>query len=154
MNSYSISDIKVKGIKALQYLKYQDVRLKEYLKKYKGMKVLLETFSTFKSKKTNEEVRHTVSSRRYDINNEEEIPNVLNQMATDIEIQMDRMDLSESGLVKKQIDKLKFNYDKYNPTRGGSFIALPKWVSNKKACVNIKNEDNKCFFLFSPVRCL
>ena len=37
-------------------------------------------------------------------------------MATDIEIQMDKMELSESGLVIKQIEQLKFNYDKYNPT--------------------------------------
>ena len=29
-NSYSISNIKVQGIKALQYLKYQDFKLKQY----------------------------------------------------------------------------------------------------------------------------
>lgn len=137
-NSYSISNIKVQGIKALQYIKYQDVKLKEYLRKYKGMKVFMETFNTFKSKKTDEELRHTVRSRRYEITNEDEIPEVLNQMATDVELQMDKMELSESGLVVKQIEKLKFNYDKYNPTRGGKFIALPKWVSTKKACIHIQ----------------
>ena len=144
-NSYSISNIKVQGIKALQYLKYQNVKLKDYLRKHKGMKVFLETFNTFKSKKTDEEVRHSVRSRRYEITNEDEIPTVLNQMATDIELQMDKMELSESGLVVKQIEKLKFNYDKYNPTRGGKFITLPKWVSTKKACINIQNKDDKCF---------
>ena len=66
-------------------------------------------------------------------------------MATDIELLMDRMELSESGLVIKQIDKLRFNFGKYNPTRGGSYIELPSWVSLKKACINIKNEDDKCF---------
>ena len=78
-NSYSISNIRVQGIKALQYLKYQDHTLKQYLQKHKGMKVILETFNTFKSKKTNEEVRHSMRSRRYEITNEEEIPNVLNR---------------------------------------------------------------------------
>ena len=68
-----------------------------------------------------------------------------NQMASDIELQMDRMELSESGLVITQIDNLKFNFDKFNPTRCGKFIPLPKWVSDKKACINIQNEDNKCF---------
>ena len=72
-------------------------------------------------------------------------PNVLNQMASDVEHQAEVMEVSESGLVITQIDKLKFNYDKYNPTRGGKFIPLPKWVSNKKACINIKNQDEKCF---------
>ena len=32
-NSYAITNIRVRGIKALQYLKYQDLRLKEYLRK-------------------------------------------------------------------------------------------------------------------------
>ena len=50
-NSYSISNIRVQGIKALQYLKYQDHTLKQYLQKHKGMKVILETFNTFKSKR-------------------------------------------------------------------------------------------------------
>ena len=141
-NSYSITDIKVKGIKTLQYLKYQENRLKAYLNKHKGMKIVLETFSTFKSKKTNEEVRHSMRSRRYDLTNEEELTNVLSQMATDIELQMDKMELSESGLVITQIDKLKISYDKYNPTRGGSYIELPKWIQSKKACINIQNEDD------------
>ena len=47
-----------------------------HLQKHKRMKLLLETFNTFKNKKTNEEVRHTVKSRRYEITNEEEITNV------------------------------------------------------------------------------
>ena len=42
-------------------------------------------------------------------------------------------------------NKIIVNYDKYNPTRAGSYIELPKWVSSKKACINIKNDDNKCF---------
>ena len=50
-SSYAISDIRVKGVKAIQYLKYQDFKIKEYLRKHKGMKVLLQTFSNFKSKR-------------------------------------------------------------------------------------------------------
>ena len=28
---------------------------------------------------------------------------------------------------------------------GGSYIELPDYIKNKKACVNIKNTDEKCF---------
>ena len=35
-NSYSITNIRVQGIKALQYLKYQDHTLKQYLQKTQG----------------------------------------------------------------------------------------------------------------------
>ena len=143
VNSYSVSNIKVKGIKALQYLKYQDQRLKEYLNKH--MKILMEAYGTFKSKKTDEDIRHTIRSRRYKITNAEEIVSVLSQIATDIEFQTDRMELIESGLVFSQFDKLRFTTTSCNPTRGGSFLPLPKWVQSKKACINIQNEDNKCF---------
>ena len=106
VNSYSISTIKVQGIKALQYLKYQDVILNKYLNEHKGMKVFVEAFGVFKSKKTNEDVRTPISSRRYNITNKDEIAKSLSQMATDIELLMDRMELSESGLVIKQVDKI------------------------------------------------
>ena len=110
-SSYAINDIRVKGVKAIQYLKYQDFKRKEYLRKHKGMKVLLQTFSNFKSKKTNEVVRREVRSRRYEITNEDEITNVLNQMAPDIEHQAEVLEASESGLVLTQMDKIKFNFD-------------------------------------------
>ena len=34
-------------------------------------------------------------------------------------------------------------YSKYNPTRAGKYIELPEWVQKKKACINIKNQDDK-----------
>ena len=51
VNSFSISNIRVQGIKALQYLKYQDYKLKQFLQTQRGMKVVLEVFGTDKSKK-------------------------------------------------------------------------------------------------------
>ena len=37
------------------------------------------------------------------------------------------------------------HFDKYDPTRAGSLIELPRFIRLKKACVNIKNQDNQCF---------
>ena len=51
VNSYAITNIRVRGFKAFQYLKHQDLRLKEYLRKHAGMKVMLQVFATLKSKK-------------------------------------------------------------------------------------------------------
>ena len=86
---------------------------------------MLQVFATLKSKNTNEDARQGTKGRRYNITNEGEIPNVLNQMASNVEHQAEVMEVSESGLVIIQIDKLKFNYDKNNPTRGGILLALP-----------------------------
>ncbi len=33
----------------------------------------------------------------------------------------------------------------YKPMSGSSYIKTPKWISDKKAKINIKNEDRKCF---------
>ena len=142
-NSYSVSNLKLRGLKALSYLKYQDFRLKQFIEKHNGMKLRVVVNAVFK-KPNGEELLVQIPSRRYEITNKEDITETLNQIATDIEIQIDKMEVSASGLVLIKIDKLVFHYDKYNPTRGGSFIELPKWVQSKKACINIQNEDDMC----------
>lgn len=103
VNSYHISNIQVQGIKALSYLKDQETRLKQFLQKEKGMKLMVQSIGEFMSKKTRETITHTIQSRRYELTNVEDIPKILSQIATDKEIQMDKMELSESGLVIKQI---------------------------------------------------
>ena len=50
-----------------------------------------------------------------------------------------------SGWYFKEVEKLEIHTAEYNPTKGSSYIPLPDWISNKKAIVNIKNKDEKCF---------
>ena len=45
----------------------------------------------------------------------------------------------------KEVDKLEIHTVEYNPTKGSSYIDLPKWIKDKGAIVNIKNKDDKCF---------
>ena len=33
----------------------------------------------------------------------------------------------------------------YKPLKGGTYVPLPKALVNKKAIINIRNKDNKCF---------
>ena len=91
------------------------------------------------------EVIRQVKSRRYDIHNSDDLKDALNNMAKDIEIIIDTKQFHVSNLVLKGIDRLTIQHDRYNPTRGGSYIKLPDWLASKKACINIKNKDNKCF---------
>ena len=37
--------------------------------------------------------------------------------------------------------------------QGGSYKELPKWVQKKKYCINVQNEDEKCF-LWEVLSCL
>ena len=84
-------------------------------------------------------------SRRYEVSNTDDITDVLAKMIDDIKTQIGNSYLSSSNITIDKIDKLTIHYDKYNPTRAGSYIELPQWMSSNKACINIRNEDNKCF---------
>ena len=66
-------------------------------------------------------------------------------MASDIEIKVENSQVRKSGYTINKIDKITIHYDKYNPTRAGKYMTLPEWILRKKACINIKNEDDKCF---------
>lgn len=49
------------------------------------------------------------------------------------------------NLLLFQILSLTVSVAKVNSLTGSSYIPLPDWINNKKACINIKNEDNLCF---------
>ena len=112
------------------------------------MKILIVVYVIFEELDDDGEVvGETVKdmrSRRCGVHNSNDLQDILNNMVADIELQIEQKQLHKSKFRIKGIDKLVIHYDRYNPTRGGSYIALPKWVADKKACVNIKNEDNNC----------
>ena len=50
-----------------------------------------------------------------------------------------------SGWYFNEVIELEITTTEFNPTKGSSYIPLPNWLTNKKAIVNIKNKDDKCF---------
>jgi hypothetical protein len=148
INSMTISNINLKYLNGLSYLKYQYDKLNSFLVKNPNMKILIVVSLRFDELDGGGEVVgeivKEIRSRRYSIHNSNDLQDTLNNMAADIELQIENSELPKSGLRLKGIEKIHIHYDRYNPTRGGSFIPLPKWVADKKACINIKNEDNKC----------
>ena len=50
-----------------------------------------------------------------------------------------------SGWRLHSIIKLELHTAEWIPLRGSSYIELPKELKDKKAIINIKNEDNRCF---------
>ena len=43
------------------------------------------------------------------------------------------------------VDSLYYNLNRISLSKGGSYIDSPKWLKNKKATINPKNNDGKCF---------
>ena len=59
--------------------------------------------------------------------------------------QMEAYSEKGSNWVFKEVVKFEIHTAEFNPTKGSSYIDLPSWIKNKKAIVNIKNKDDKCF---------
>ena len=53
--------------------------------------------------------------------------------------------MRESEFVFDSVDLLHYNLHKASLNSGGSYIDSPKWLKNKKATINSKINDNKCF---------
>ena len=43
------------------------------------------------------------------------------------------------------VDAFYYDLNKVSLSRGKSYIDSPEWVKNKKATINPKNNDDKCF---------
>ena len=50
-----------------------------------------------------------------------------------------------SEFIFDSVDSLYYNLNKISLSRGGSYIDSPKWLKNKKATINPKSNDDKCF---------
>ena len=54
-------------------------------------------------------------------------------------------DAEGSGWVFVEVENLTLHTSKSNPINAGSYIDLPEALKNKKAIINMKNQDEECF---------
>ena len=54
---------------------------------------------------------------------------------------------TDSEIRFHSVIKLELHTVRYNPLRGETWIPLPKELADKKAIINVKNKDNKFFFV-------
>ena len=50
-----------------------------------------------------------------------------------------------SGWVFVKVEKLVLHTTRWDPVNAGSYIELPQELKNRKAIINMKNQDDKCF---------
>ena len=132
-NAYSISNIKLPGLKGLSYLKYDYDKLNNFLNTNPNMKILINAHvDLLENGETEPSVERIVRSRRYDIHNSDDLKDALNKMAGDIELEIEIKQFHKSNLRVHGINQIDVQFDRYNPTRGGSYIKLPEWIASKK----------------------
>ena len=57
-----------------------------------------------------------------------------------------------SNFVFESVGLLSYHIHKTSLKRGNSYIKSPEWIANKKATINPKNEDDKCFKLLHYIK--
>ena len=91
------------------------------------------------------EMTVSFTSRPQVIMNEYEIETALLSMRSEIDLRIDRFTMEGSGWAVIGVLNHDLHVNKYDPLAARSYIKLPDEIQNKKATINIKNEDDKCF---------
>ena len=77
-----------------------------------------------------------------------------NEMVEEIEEEIQKVqDAEGSGWQFLKVIKLVLHTTRWEPLYGGSYIPLDPYLANKKALINMQNEDDKCF-MWSVLRAL
>ena len=77
--------------------------------------------------------------------NQHELHNQLEEAKQKITQSLVLFQKEGSGWVLDEILHLDLSIAEYTPVKGSSYIPLPSKLKTKKAIINIKNSDNKCF---------
>ena len=82
----------------------------------------------------------------FEVNLEGTDENELYDKVDTIEEKTQKLESAEgTGWRLYSIINLELHTVEWVPLRGSSYIELPKWLKDKKAIINMKNDDNKCF---------
>ena len=84
-----------------------------------------------------------IQVKRKHIFNINEIINVIDEVKQEFQGKVEGLEMTGSGWRYGKILSLEISIHKYKPLRGSSYIPLDDYLSNKKCCINIQNEDNK-----------
>ena len=83
-----------------------------------------------------------------------DLEEVFNQMVDEIEAAIQKTENAEgSGWKLKSVIDIKLYTTEWVPLNASSYMELPIYLANKKAIINMQNQDNKCF-LWSVLRAL
>ena len=146
----------VKGetdITPFEFFKSKAAYLKEFLRSHRNIKVrfVLVCMMEQMGKSSDGKTSLSIQDKAYfnsetHINLESsDVKEILTRVIRSIIEKIAIYQKNGSGWYFREIVHLEIHTADYNPMRGSSCIQLPDWIMRKKALLNIKNKDNKCF---------
>ena len=115
------------------------------LKGIKCNKTLEVKFEKLGSEARMVEKSFTFTSKPQLIMNKHDIESALQNMRSDLEDRIDCFTMEGSGWAVIGLLNHDLHVNKYDPLVARSYIPLPSEIQNRKATINIQNQDDKCF---------
>ena len=103
---------------------------------HKNIKIKLELECDFKN--LEQEMTHKFQLPNAIIRGQNDLINYWDTQRDLFISRCDELEAKGSGWALSRIDNIRININKYKLLSGSSYIALPKWIEDKKACINIK----------------
>ena len=148
------------GMLPFEYFKSQSSYLKDFLRNHRNIKVKFVLVCLMERKISGDKgFPITVQDKAYfhsdtHINLEStDVKKILAKVIRAIIGGINFYQHNGSGWYFKEVVHLEIHAVNFNPMRGSSYIPLPDWIMRKKAIINIRNTDDKCF-LWCVVRYL
>ena len=108
--------------------------------KHPSYKLSMDLKATFQSPKFPYSTFH-IQSKRYS----KFEANRINKILKDLQSRIENMYTEGSGWKIASIDEVSLNISEFTPLKGSSYSELPDYIKDKKAILNIYNEDDRCF---------
>ena len=144
----------VKGqtdVTPFEFFKSKSTYLKEFLRNHRNIKVRFVLVCLMEQMTGDRKLNLTIQDKAY-FNSDTyinivsiDVKKTLSEVIRAIIEKITIYQQNGSGWYFKEIVHLEIHTVNYNPMRGSSYIPLPDWIMKKKAILNIKNKDNKCF---------
>ena len=141
------------GITPFEFFKSEASYLKEFLRNHRNIKVRFVLVCMMEQMGKSSDGKSSLSIQDKAYFNSETHINLESTDVKEILIKVIRSIIEKiaiyqkngSGWYFREIVHLEIHTADFNPMRGSSYIPLPDWIMRKKALLNIKNRDNKCF---------
>ena len=130
-NSIKLVNKHFQGEKALSMIHYQKDRLLTFLKTNRAMKLNIRAEGLFYHYYDDDgvikhtEILYNLPATRSNIYNETDLDEAIEKSIKEILLNIEKLEGSASNLKFIKILSITLHYDKYDPTRAGSYIDLP-----------------------------
>ena len=130
------------GEQGLSMIVHQKSLLQEFLRENRNMKLNIRTEAIFTKPEhldggdwdefEESEILYKLPSTRFNIHNEDDLTQAIEDSVKQILLQIEKLEATKSNLKFKKVLSITIHYDKYDPTRAGRYIDLPKFIKLKK----------------------